>query len=576
MKLMIVESPAKAKKIAGFLGTGWKVEASLGHVRDLPETDLGVSVEAGFMPTYEIIQGKGNVVKRLSKAMREAEAVYLAMDPDREGEGIAWHLLQVTKLPSSKPVYRVTFNAITEAAVKAAVAAPRKLDEALVEAQQTRRIVDRLVGYLVSPLACKALDGRFSAGRVQSVGLRLVIERERAIQSFQSVPFWELRPHFDADGNTFEAELYRVKGADPPFVKQEAAARLKMLLRRAVFWVAENHESQKRRNPFPPFTTSTLQQAASSQLDLSPETTMALAQQLYEAGFITYMRTDGVSVAPEAQIAAAELITREYGREYLPDEPPTYKTRATNAQEAHECIRPTDLKRRWQDIDGKGAALYRLIWERFVASQMAPAQYSVTGAIIQAGKTHGQPYPLEIRARGRTLSFDGFLRVYKERGEDDDSAEAEPPPLPILEKGQTLTLTEVKVIEGKTKPPSRYTEASLIQDLERRGIGRPSTYASTLSTLRQKGYVTVQRKHLVPTDAGAMLCDYVVAHFPEVFAAEYTAHLENNLDRIAEGQMTRLEFLTRFWTEFQPQLASAVSSSTDHTPKPLLLRPVEG
>lgn len=572
MKLMIVESPAKAKKIAGFLGNGWKVEASLGHVRDLPETDLGVSVDAGFIPSYAIIQGKGNVVKRLSKAMREAEAVYLAMDPDREGEGIAWHLLQMAKLPASKPIYRVTFNAITEAAVKTAVAAPRKLDAALVEAQQTRRIVDRLVGYLVSPLACKALDGRFSAGRVQSVGLRLVVERERLIQAFQPMLFWEVVPHFDANGMSFEAELYRVKGADPPFVNQEAAARLKMLLKRAVFWVAETHETQKRRNPFPPFTTSTLQQAASSQLDLSPETTMALAQQLYEAGFITYMRTDGVSVAPEAQIAAAALITHEYGRDYLPDEPPTYKTRATNAQEAHECIRPTDLERRWQDIDGKSAALYRLIWERFVASQIAPAQYTVTGAIIQAGKALEQPYPLEIRARGRTLIFDGFLRVYQ----DDETAEAETPALPTLEKGQPLTLTDVNLVEGKTKPPSRYTEAALIQELERRGIGRPSTYASTLSTLRQKNYVAFQRKQLVPTESGTTLCNYVVAHFPEVFAAEYTAHLENDLDRIAEGQMTRLEFLTRFWAGFQPQLAGAVTSGADHTPKPLLLRPVEG
>ena len=307
MKLMIVESPAKSKKIAGFLGQGWRVEACLGHVRDLPETELGVEVAADFRPTYEVLPGKGNVVKKLLKAIKDAEAVYVATDPDREGEAIAWHLLKLANVPKDKPVYRALFHAITKDAVREAVAHPRALDVNLVEAQQARRIVDRLVGYLASPLAAKALDGKFSAGRVQSVCLRLVVEREREIEGFTPETYWTLALKLAADGRTFTAKLHRVKGADSAFKTREPLDKLVALLQPAQVWVGKAGRTVKARNPLPPFTTSSLQQAASKGLGLSPDRTMALAQTLYEQGWITYMRTDGVSVAPEAQIGSTRL-----------------------------------------------------------------------------------------------------------------------------------------------------------------------------------------------------------------------------------------------------------------------------
>ncbi|MDM7992106.1 MAG: DNA topoisomerase, partial [Candidatus Fermentibacter sp.] len=384
MKLVIVESPAKAKKIAAFLGAGWRVEACRGHVRDLPENDLGVALEHGFQPLYQVLPGKADLVQRLARAIRAADAVYLATDPDREGEAIAWHLLALAGDLADKPVYRPTFNAITPAAVQAALAAPRSLDQALVEAQQARRIVDRLVGYLVSPLACKALEARLSAGRVQSVALRLVVERERALQAFAPEPYWTLRAVLAMEGAQFEARLHRLKDADVRFTSREAAEKLVALLRDAAFWTAQTGQTLKLRPPLPPFTTSSLQQAAAKGLDLSPERTMALAQTLYEQGLITYHRTDAVALAPEAQAAARQRIQQDFGPDYLPPAPPTYQTRAVNAQEAHEAIRPTDVDRLPDDSAGDGARLYALIWRRFLASQMAPACDRLSVALIQA------------------------------------------------------------------------------------------------------------------------------------------------------------------------------------------------
>jgi len=580
MKLVIVESPAKSKKIAGFLGQGWRVEACLGHVRDLPDAELGVEVAADFRPTYEVLPGKGNVVKKLLKAIKDAEAVYVATDPDREGEAIAWHLLKLANVPKDKPVYRALFHAITKDAVREAVAHPRALDVNLVEAQQARRIVDRLVGYLASPLAAKALDGKFSAGRVQSVCLRLVVEREREIESFTPETYWTLALKLLADGTEFTAKLHRVKGADSTLKTREPLDKLVTLLQTAQVWVGKAGRTVKPRNPLPPFTTSSLQQAASKGLGLSPDKTMALAQTLYEQGWITYMRTDGVSIAPEAQTAAQDYIAREHGADYLPPEPPTYTVKTANAQEAHEAIRPTDVNRLPQDVDDDGAALYALIWKRFVASQMSPALYTVTGAVIYAGKTQGQPFPMEFRAQGRSLLFDGFLKIYEEPADEGEDGNDETGTLPPLKDNQLLQRVAPQVEDHQTRAPARYTEAALVQALEQRGIGRPSTYASMVKTVKDKGYVKSVQKRLVPTENGIVLCDFLTAHFADVLAYDYTARLEDQLDRIAAGNTTRLEVLRAFWEGFNPHLSKATEYAlaqvkVRHTPKPLMLRPAE-
>jgi len=579
MKLVIVESPAKAKKIAEFLGQGWRVEACLGHIRDLPEADLGVDVAADFRPTYAVLPSKVNLLKRLLKAIKDAEAVYVATDPDREGEAIAWHLLKIASIPKTKPVYRALFHAITKDAVREAITHPRALDVHLVEAQQTRRIVDRLVGYLASPLAAKSLDGKFSAGRVQSVCLRLVVEREREIANFIPEAHWTLALKLSTDSVEFTANLYRVKNAEGASKTREPLDRLAALLQTAQVWVGKTGRTVKSRNPLPPFTTSSLQQAASTGLGLSPDRTMALAQTLYEQGWITYMRTDGVSVAPEAVSAARAYITREHGSDYLPPEPPLYTVKTANAQEAHEAIRPTDINHLPQDVEGAAAGLYALIWKRFVASQMSPALYAVTGAVIYAGKTHGQPFPVEFRTQGRSLLFDGFLKVYEEPIEDGEEADQDSTLIPPLKDNQSLVLVAPVVEEHQTRPPARFTEAALVQALEQRGIGRPSTFASMVKTVKDKGYVKVSRKRLLPTEDGTTLCDFLTAHFADVLAFDYTARLEEALDHVASGEITRLEVLRAFWEGFQPQLAQATEYAlaqvkARHAPKPLMLRPV--
>jgi DNA topoisomerase-1 len=555
--LVIVESPVKSKRIAGYLGDGWKVEACRGHVRDLPETELGVSIEQDFRPQYEVLPGKSNLVKRLVKAMRAADEVYLATDPDREGEAIAWHLLQLAGDMRGKPVYRAAFNAITETAVKAALAEPRPLDEALVEAQQARRVVDRLVGYLVSPVACKALDGRLSAGRVQSVALRLVVERERAIDGFVSETYWTLRALLNADGVQFEAKLHRLKETDVRFTSREQAEKVVGLLSGANVWVGKAGQTLKLRNPLPPFTTSALQQAVAKGLGLSPEKTMALAQTLYERGLITYHRTDGASVAPEAQTAARAIIQRDYGAAYLPPTPPTYKTKAANAQEAHEAIRPTEVARLPQDDEGDGAKLYALIWRRFIASQMNPARYTLTGALIHAGKSADKPFPLVFKAQGRERVFDGFLCVYEEPEDGDEDHADAGGSVPAMKEGQVLGLVELPIDEAQTRPPARFSEAGLIQALEKQGVGRPSTYASMVSVIKSKQYVALKQKRLVPTDTGVKLCAFLVERFPQVFAVGYTARLESALDRVAAGSMKQQDVLSTFWRGFQPQLKTA-------------------
>ncbi len=555
-KLLIVESTAKCARIAKMLGKGWQVVATRGHVRDLPPNTLGIDVEDDFRPDYAIPPRQANTIQRLFKAITKAEAVFLATDPDREGEAIAWHVLQLARVLPDKPAYRVTFTAITESAVKAAVATPRPLDVNLVEAQQTRRIVDRLVGYLVSPVVCQALDGRYSAGRVQSACLRLVVERERQIAAFTPETYWTLDAHLKADSSDFPARLRTVKNQAVERLSSEQVQSLTKGLTGAAFWVGNVKHGEQRRNPAPPFTTSTLQQAASQALGLSPERTMQIAQYLYEAGQITYHRTDGVDVAPEAQRAALLYIAQTFGGDYVPNQPHSYQAKTKYAQEAHEAIRPTDVTRLPDQVEGDGAALYALIWQRFVASQMAEARHTVQVVEILAGKTLGQPYPLTFEAKGRTLTFDGFLKVYQEPPDPDAEAEQDNQ-LPFLQEGAALHLVEWLPVEHQTKAPPRFTEASLVRELERLGIGRPSTYASMVQTLTQREYARLQKKRLVPTNMGTLLCDFLVAHFPDLFAVPYTAHLEEALDAVARGETTRLNVLKAFWTDFTPQLGTA-------------------
>ncbi len=554
--LVIVESPTKAKTIKGYLGEGWRVEATRGHVRDLPEDKLGVEVDDNFRPVYEVLPRQANTVRRLLKAIRDADAVYVACDPDREGEAIAWHVLQLADLLPDKPVYRVTFTAITESAVKAAIAQPRPLDVNLVEAQQTRRIVDRLVGYLVSPVACQALDGRYSAGRVQSACLRLVVEREREITAFAPETYWTLDARLNAESGEFTARLQSVKGQPVERLTREQVDALTGGLQGAAFWIGGIRHGEQRRNPAPPFTTSTLQQAASQTSGLSPERTMQIAQRLYEAGQITYHRTDGVDVAPEAQRAALQHIARTYGGDYVPNQPNRYQVKTEHAQEAHEAIRPADVTRLPDTVEGDGAALYALIWQRFVASQMAPARYAVQVVEVLAGKTHGQPYPLSFQVKGRTPVFDGFLKVYQEPPDPDAEVE-DTADLPPLHEGAALRLVEWLPTEHQTKTPPRFTEASLVRELERLDIGRPSTYASMVHTIQQRGYVIRQNKRLVPTANGMVLNDFLAVHFDQFFGSAYTDYLESELDAVAAGETTRLDVLHSFWNVFVPRLQKA-------------------
>ncbi|MCR4405635.1 MAG: type I DNA topoisomerase [Anaerolineae bacterium] len=570
--LVIVESPTKARTIQPLLGSNYHVLASMGHVRDLPQKELGVDIENGFTPHYVTAPKKREAIKRLKEAVQEAGAIYLATDPDREGEAIAWHVLQVARPAAGVPVHRVTFHQITPAAVREAFQQAGALNMALVEAQQARRVLDRLVGYKVSPLLWKRVSGKgLSAGRVQTAALRLVVEREREIAAFVPVEYWSLHARLQqrvAEPVPFLAELWRI-GEEKPDLKNRADAEaIIQSLQGADYAVDQVETKRQERQPDPPFTTSTMQQAASSRLHFSPAQTMRLAQQLYEGvdvgegspvGLITYMRTDSTHIAPEAQQAARELIARIWGTDYLPLRPPQYKTKVKSAQEAHEAIRPTDVNRTPKAVrpylDEKQAALYELIWRRFVASQMAAAVYDVTTAFIATARD-GQRLPYLFRARGRVCLFDGFLKVYEEVVDEEEKGEEEGA-LPPLKAGEPLDLLELIPEQHWTKPPPRYTEASLIKALEQRGIGRPSTYASIVSTIKDRRYVEREKRYLVPTELGCAVLDLLVAFFPDLFAYEFTARMEDELDDIANGQRTRLAVLNAFWAAFEPQLQRA-------------------
>jgi DNA topoisomerase-1 len=576
-KVVIVESPAKARTIQKYLGKGYKVASSMGHVRDLPKSGLAIDIEHDFAPSYEIVKPK--VVSELSQALRNAEAVYLATDPDREGEAIAWHITQAVKLPKKTPVYRVVFQEITRNAVQQALQQPRQINQNLVEAQQARRVLDRLVGYQLSPLLWDKVKRGLSAGRVQSVAVRLIVEREREIEQFQPQEYWTIEADLLKDAGVAPRDLFRAVLIERDGKKlekfsienREQAEAIVADLQGAAYTVVRVTRRDKRRSPAPPFTTSTLQQEAARKLGFSAKKTMTLAQRLYEGvdiggedgmvGLITYMRTDSVQVAAEAQTEARDVIGKRFGKEYLPDQPPVYKTKAKGAQEAHEAIRPTSSARLPEQLSGKLEndlwRLYDLIWKRFIASQMAPAVFDSTTVDIAATPVVAGAPAYLFRATGSVLKFPGFLAVYNvslDEGEEDEDSERRLPP---LAEGEALQLVELLPIQHFTEPPPRYTEASLVKELERLGIGRPSTYASILSTIQEREYVEMVDKKLIPTTLGRVVTDLLVEHFGNIVDYDFTSALEQQLDDIAEGAKKWVPVLREFYGPFRSTLEQA-------------------
>jgi len=553
--LFIVESPAKARTIKRFLGKGYEVKASLGHVKDLPKKELGVDVQNDFSPQYVVIKGKEKALKELKKAAKDKKRIYLALDPDREGEAIAWHVSQEIGAPSAN-LYRVRFNEITKRSIKEAVENPQQIDMKVVNAQQARRILDRLVGYKVSPLLWATIYRGLSAGRVQSVALRLVCEREGQIEEFQPQEYWSIIALLlSRDGSPFKAKLHKMGSKDLKIPNKARADRILADLKGRKFNVAKVALDKRKRNPYPPFITSTLQQEASKRLNFSTKKTMALAQELYEGvdlgkkgrtGMITYMRTDSNRIAQEALKEARTWIKVKFGDDYLPSKPWAYKSRKS-AQEAHECIRPTSAEREPDQVRGHLSPdqfkLYSLIWRRFLACQMNPALYLSTVADIQAG-------PYLFRATGSTLEFPGFLKVYPLLGEEETA-------LPPLTEGEVLELKEITSQQHFTKPPPRYTEASLVKELEEKEIGRPSTYAQIITTILIRGYVKLEERKFFPTELGKTVNKILIENFPSLFDVEFTAQMEENLDRIEAGKDEWVEVLKGFYGPFQKMVEEA-------------------
>jgi DNA topoisomerase-1 len=574
--LVVVESPAKAKTIEKYLGPDFTVRASYGHIRDLPKSELGVDVEGEFRVKYEVPEDSKRHVADLKKALKQAEDLVLATDYDREGEAIAFHVASLLGVdPASAK--RVTFTEITRDAILESFAHPREIDLKLFDAQEARRVLDRLVGYKISPILWRRVRPGLSAGRVQSVAVRLIVEREREIRAFVPVEHWsvDVRLAPDGDEHAFLARVTQVpegKLAASPDKKgivlsaeAEAHAHVERL-RRAAYRVANVERKERKRSPAPPFTTSTLQQEAARKLGFSARKTMTLAQRLYEGvtlpgegsvGLITYMRTDSVNLAEAALREIAEVVRTEFGPEYSLAEPRRYRTRSRNAQEAHEAIRPTSVLRNparvAAAIERDQLRLYTLIWQRTVASQMAEARFNQVGVDVE-GSVDGATYGL--RATGQTMIFDGFIRVYREGRDEgpDEDAEAR---LPELTVDQLLRMLEVLPEQHFTQPPPRYTEASLVKTLEELGIGRPSTYASIISTIQDRGYVRLQEKRFYPEDVAEVVIDKLIEHFPEIVNVNFTAKMEEELDLIAEGDIARVRVLGDFWEPFSEDLERA-------------------
>lgn len=578
-KLFIVESPAKAKTIAKYLGGEFKVLASVGHIRDLPKKGgLAIKIVEDesnpgnwtFTPTYEVPADKSKIVSELRKAAKAADEIYLAPDPDREGEAIAWHLNEVLKSAAAKkPVWRVSYNEITKPAVTEAVANPGEINMARVDAQQARRILDRLVGFQVSPMLWKYLryGNTLSAGRVQSAALRLLVERERAIEDFQSVEYFVMgvEARKGAKGPAFIAKLWRFDGEKPDVKTADEAAMMLNDLDGASLKVVSIEDKPRTRRPYAPFTTSTLQQAASSIYGFTPHITMSLAQKLYEAGLITYMRTDSVNIAPSARKAAADFIEKRYGKEYLPEKPNIYKSKAS-AQEAHEAIRPTDIGNipESMGLDARSAKLYDLIWRRFAASQMASAKLNLKTVGIEAVKKELR-HSYVFTASVTDVVFDGFLKLSgtaarKAKAADDaagDEESDEVASLPPLAIDEPLSAARWLSDRKETKPPPHFNEASLVKELEENGVGRPSTYAATIEILVTRQYAERVEKHLIPTERGKDVSDWLTEKMGELFNVGYTAEMEGELDKVEEGAEKGEAMLSAFYRRFQAWLAAA-------------------
>lgn len=580
INLVIVESPAKARTIKKYLGRNFMVEASMGHVRDLPKSTLGVDVEHGFAPQYVVPRDKSKTVKDLKGHVQTARAVYLATDPDREGEAIAWHVREVTGAgKNGQPVYRVEFHEITPGAVQAAVAAPREIDMRLVDAQQARRILDRLVGYRLSPLLWKKVRRGLSAGRVQSVTVRLIVEREREIEAFVAEEYWTIEADLSKipsgkkkDG--FHAALALVRGKKPALTNSDTAQEVVSALNGADYVVESVKKRESQRRPSPPFTTSTLQQESSRKLNYAARKTMLIAQQLYEGidigsegstGLITYMRTDSTNIASIAQQEVREVIAARFGKEYVPAAPPTYARKNPRAQEAHEAVRPTlssrdpDSIKQYLSLDQY--RLYKLIWQRFIASQMANAVFDQTTVDVGAGQgpvVAGTPRPYTFRATGSVIKFPGFISVYRvghDAGDADD--EMDQAALPPLTEGELLELLKLWPNQHFTQPPPRYTEATLVKILEEQGIGRPSTYAPILSTIVDRGYVVKEEKKFSPTDLGIAVNDLLVEHFPDIVDVGFTSNMEEELDEVASGERSWQPVISEFYAPLEAALAKA-------------------
>jgi DNA topoisomerase-1 len=568
--LVIVESPAKAKTIGKFLGDEYHVVASVGHIRDLLKSQLSVDVENNFAPKYRVPNEKKEVVREIAGLAAKSTKVYLATDPDREGEAIAWHLMDTVQIPPER-TERVEFHEITKTAIAEAFAHPRSLDMDLVNAQQARRVLDRLVGYGVSPILWAKVRGGLSAGRVQSVALRLIVEREREIEAFIPMEYWEIHAVFSPENSrkSYHAKLVRIDQDD--FLLPDEASALKTVeeLRQVSYTLDSLKTAQRNIYPSAPFITSTLQQDASRKLGFPSRKTMQIAQQLYEGidignggetGLITYMRTDSVQVAPQAVQEARDYILRKYGEAFLPEKPPFYKTRAASAQEAHEAVRPTSALREPAAIKAHLTAdqfkLYNLIWQRFIASQMNPAVLEITTAEV-AGKNSEHQY-LFRASHTRTL-FKGYRVVYQDARNEDQQDEEEDGELPIADlfEGQTQNLEDLEYSQHFTQAPPRYSEASLIQVLEVNKIGRPSTYSPIISTILARGYVTTEQKRLIPTETGFIVNDLVVEFFPSVVDIGFTSEMEEKLDEIADGKMDWVEVMRAFYEPFEVSLNHA-------------------
>ncbi|MFB5191418.1 type I DNA topoisomerase [Alicyclobacillus fastidiosus] len=561
--LVIVESPAKAKTIGKYLGKRYAVKASMGHVRDLPKSQLGVDVEHGFEPKYITIRGKGDVIKALRSASKKAKKVFLAADPDREGEAIAWHLQHILDLNPDDSC-RVVFHEITQDAIKNAFKSPRKIDMDVVNAQQTRRILDRLVGYRLSPLLWRKVKKGLSAGRVQSVAVRLIVDRENEIRKFQPEEYWTVDVASQVDAKKLTSRFYGYDEQKTPLPNEDAVNELLKRIEGQPLTVRKVKKSERRRNPAAPFITSSLQQESARKLGFRAYKTMAVAQQLYEGldipgegtvGLITYMRTDSTRIAQSAQDEARDYIRREFGAPYVPAEPRKY-SKNDDAQDAHEAIRPTSTLRHPEQLKDHLSKdqfrLYKLIWDRFVASQMSSAVLDTTSVDSEVNGAW-------FRASGSVIKFPGFMAVYIE-GNDDQEDDDKSRLLPPVTEGQVLKTAKVTPEQHFTQPPPRYSESSLVKAMEELGIGRPSTYAPTIDTILKRGYVLLEQKRFIPTELGEIVVDLLVDNFEQLIDVDFTANLEGELDAVEEGEADWVKLLDGFYHQFEKDLEHAESS----------------